>query len=72
MTPASQRVAALSPEAFALIAQSRFPCAPGYRRNSVPPEGRDRWPLGEHALSSEILRRSHSLFRGPTRSCFYP
>jgi len=44
------------PQAFASLARSPFPCAPRYGSNMVPPIGRHRWPLGEHALSCEILR----------------
>ena len=74
MPTASHNVEALSPEAFAPPPQKRslFPCAPGYSRNSVPPVGRDRRPLGGHAPSCEVLRWPLSLFRGPTQSCFYP
>ena len=72
MKTALHHVEVSCPEAFASLPKRRslFPCAPGYSRNSVPPEGRGRWPLGEQALSCEILRWPHSLFRGPTRSCF--
>ncbi|MGZ3617762.1 MAG: hypothetical protein ACXWOL_13470 [Ktedonobacteraceae bacterium] len=74
MTTASHNVAALSPEAFAPPPEKRslFPWGTGYSRNRVPPVGRDRRPLGEHAPSCEVLRWPLSLFRGPTRSCFYP
>ncbi len=72
MSIATQRVEALSPEAFASPKRSRFPCAPRYRRNSVPPDGRGP-QAARHACA---LLRDFTLtsfpVSWPTRSCFYP
>ena len=74
MTTASHNVEALSPEAFAPPPEKRslFPCAPGYSRNRVPPVGRDRRPLGEHAPSCEVLRWPLTLFLGKHGRVFTP
>ncbi len=58
MNIATHRVEVPFPQAFASPRKKRspFPSAPRYGSNVVPPIGRHRWPLGEHALSCEILR----------------
>ncbi len=74
MTSASHNVAALSPEAFAAPAQksSRFPCAPGYRQNTVPPDGRDPQTVRcECALLRDSTLASFPVAR-QTQSFFYP
>jgi hypothetical protein len=70
MTIASHTVEALSPEAFASLARSLFPCAPRYSRNRVPPGGRDLRPSGVNALSCETRRWPLSLFLGKHGSVF--
>ena len=59
------------PQAFASLARSLFPCAPGYSRNRVPPVGRDLLAVRRECA----LLRDSTLASFPvswqTRSCFY-
>ena len=67
------RVVALSPEAFAFLAESPFPCAPRYGRELGDSLTRVcHRPRGRSARSEELLRcKLWSSLTG-SRSCFYP
>ena len=54
MTISSHNVAALSPEAFASLARSPFPCAPGYGRNRTSTLAEQ--PTGREASMRPLAR----------------
>ena len=76
MTNASHNVEALSPEAFAALASSLFPCAPRYSRESLLSSFQgSRRPRGVPCASakhSRVLRCKLWSSLTNVRSCFSP